>query len=135
MASMNFDEDGLLEEPCLSCDKAYVEDIWHEWCCDEKECPYDDGERFKEYIKELPSVTSTQKWIPCSEGLLPKEGECVLVCTEDGEIEKAYHTIQEWCEDGEIEWRVFETLGYSYTLDDDEVVAWMPLPKPYTESE
>lgn len=37
---MRFDEDGLLEEPCLSCDKAYVEDIWHEWCCDEKECPY-----------------------------------------------------------------------------------------------
>lgn len=38
MAKMTFDEDGLLEEPCLSCDKAYVEDIWHEWCCDEKEC-------------------------------------------------------------------------------------------------
>ncbi len=37
---MRFDEDGLLEEPCLSCDKAYVEDIWYEWCCDEKECPY-----------------------------------------------------------------------------------------------
>lgn len=40
MASMKFDEDGLLEEPCLSCDKAYVEDIWHEWCCNEKECPH-----------------------------------------------------------------------------------------------
>lgn len=37
---MRFDEDGLLEEPCLSCNKAYVEDIWYEWCCDEKECPY-----------------------------------------------------------------------------------------------
>ena len=37
---MMFDEEGLLKEPCLSCDKAYVEDIWHEWCCDEKECPY-----------------------------------------------------------------------------------------------
>ena len=37
---MRFDEDGFLEEPCLSCDKAYVEDIWHEWCCDEKERPY-----------------------------------------------------------------------------------------------
>lgn len=40
MASMNFDEDGLLEEPCLSCDKPYVEDIWYEWCCDEKECSH-----------------------------------------------------------------------------------------------
>ena len=40
MASMNFDEDGLLEEPCLSCNKAYVEDIWYEWCCDEEKCPH-----------------------------------------------------------------------------------------------
>lgn len=38
MAKMIFDEDGLLEEPCLSCDKAYAEDIWGELCCDEKEC-------------------------------------------------------------------------------------------------
>ena len=37
---MSSDEDGLLQEPCLSCDKAYVEDIWYSWCCDEKECQY-----------------------------------------------------------------------------------------------
>lgn len=39
---MIFDKDGLLEEPCLSCDKAYVEDIWNEWCCDESDyaCNY-----------------------------------------------------------------------------------------------
>lgn len=40
MAEMQFDEEGFLNEPCLSCDKAYVEDIWLEWCCDEKKCPY-----------------------------------------------------------------------------------------------
>ena len=40
MAIMSFDDEGILDEPCLSCDKAYVEDIWCEWCCDEKECPY-----------------------------------------------------------------------------------------------
>lgn len=40
MAKMAFDEEGCLEEPCLSCDKAYTEDIWYEWCCDEKECPH-----------------------------------------------------------------------------------------------
>ena len=43
MAKMNFDEEGLLDEPCFSCEKAYVEDIWYEWCCDEKECPYKEG--------------------------------------------------------------------------------------------
>lgn len=51
---MRFDEDGLLEEPCLSCDKAYVEDIWHEWCCDEKECPYTAESEGKERQKKKP---------------------------------------------------------------------------------
>jgi hypothetical protein len=36
MADMVFDEEGFLEEPCLSCDKAYIENIWYEWCCDEE---------------------------------------------------------------------------------------------------
>lgn len=40
MASMNFDEDGLLEEPCVSCNKCYIDNLFYEWCCDEKECPY-----------------------------------------------------------------------------------------------
>lgn len=40
MSKLVFDEDGLLDEPCLSCNNAYIEDIWNEWCCDKKECPY-----------------------------------------------------------------------------------------------
>ena len=40
MGRMIFDKEGLLDEPCLSCDKAYIEDIQFDWCCDEKECPY-----------------------------------------------------------------------------------------------
>ena len=37
---MNLDEYGNLEEPCLSCDKVYMEILSYEWWCDEKECPY-----------------------------------------------------------------------------------------------
>ena len=37
---MVLDEYGFLEEPCLSCDKAYTDDLFYEWWCDEKECPY-----------------------------------------------------------------------------------------------
>lgn len=40
MAYMFLDEEGLIDEPCLSCENSYIEDIWWEWCCDEKECPY-----------------------------------------------------------------------------------------------
>lgn len=38
MARMFLDEEGLIDEPCLSCENSYIEDIWWEWCCDEKEC-------------------------------------------------------------------------------------------------
>ena len=51
---MTLDEDGLLEEPCLSCDKAYIEDIWNEWCCDEKECSYI-------YIKPIKSESEDER--------------------------------------------------------------------------
>ena len=37
---MVLDEYGFLEEPCLSCDKARTDDLFYEWYCDEKECPY-----------------------------------------------------------------------------------------------
>lgn len=48
MAIMNFDEDYDLDEPCLSCKEAYIEDIWNEWCCDKKECPYKSKEGEKD---------------------------------------------------------------------------------------
>ncbi len=41
MTKMSFDEEGLLKEPCLSCDKPRLDDLFYEWYCDEKECPYD----------------------------------------------------------------------------------------------
>ena len=37
---MSFDEGYILDEPCLSCDKIYIDDTWSKWCCDEKECPH-----------------------------------------------------------------------------------------------
>lgn len=40
MARMFLDDEGLIDEPCLSCENSYIEDIWWEWCCDEKICPY-----------------------------------------------------------------------------------------------
>lgn len=39
MSRMVFDEEGLIEEPCLSCDKCYIDNLFHEWCCDEEDCP------------------------------------------------------------------------------------------------
>ncbi len=43
-----YDEDYIPEEPCLSCEKCYVENIWNEYCCDEKHCIHE-----KEYQQAL----------------------------------------------------------------------------------
>ena len=42
MPYVKMDEYGLIDEdsPCWNCENAYVEDIWFEWMCKAKECPY-----------------------------------------------------------------------------------------------
>ena len=84
-------------------------------------------ELFDRLDKELPPVTPTQKWIPCSERL-PKPGEFVdddvakyyLVQNEYGDMLVARYTHSEYWE----QIYQMEPIG-------DEVVAWMPLPKQY----
>lgn len=40
MVITNRDEDGLVNEPCLSCKNLYFEDIWGDPMCDTDDCPY-----------------------------------------------------------------------------------------------
>lgn len=40
MGWVKTDEEGLIDNPCLHCSKPYREDIWGDWCCDEK-CPHE----------------------------------------------------------------------------------------------
>ena len=40
MAIIKKDEDGLIDEPCLSCKNLYFEDIWYDPMCDVDNCPY-----------------------------------------------------------------------------------------------
>lgn len=37
-----YDEDYLPEGPCFGCEKIYIEDIWNEYCCDEKKCIHEE---------------------------------------------------------------------------------------------
>ena len=78
-----------------------------------------------EYLKELKQLREQTKWIPISERL-PNKKEEVLATTEWGEITIAERYI-------ENEWIIQE--GYN-NADDDDIIAWMPLPEPYkAESE
>jgi hypothetical protein len=71
------------------------------------------------------------KWMPCNERL-PNEFTDVLICFTDGRIDVAqltdYMDISgnpKWCHD------TTHFLGGSVSHDD--IVAWMPLPNPYTD--
>lgn len=74
-----------------------------------------DYDNFFAFLDSLPSVTPTQEWIPCSEGL-PLERHAVLVRT-------AYTTYCAYLEDGK--WYIFG----AYEREVNEVTAWTPLPK------
>jgi Protein of unknown function (DUF551). len=73
------------------------------------------------------------RWIPVTERL-PEDEVDVLIYTTDKKINKAYRRYKPWTEN-QMEWIVFETLGFGYIYDDDEVLEWMPLPKHYERSE
>ena len=47
-----YDEDYLVCEPCLSCEKSYTEDIWWETFCDEKECIH--KKEYENQMKKSP---------------------------------------------------------------------------------
>lgn len=75
-------------------------------------------------IEEAPTIEPKQgEWIPCSEGL-PDLEEYVLVTLRYGET---MIMALDW-DDGKIEWKTQEE---SLIYDDEEVIAWQPLPNPW----
>lgn len=47
-----YDDDYIVCEPCVSCEKSYIEDIWCETFCDEKECIH--KEEYEEILNKAP---------------------------------------------------------------------------------
>ena len=65
-------------------------------------------------VRKLPSAQPEPQWIPCSEKL-PENGHYYLWCSDGGNVQSDYY------------WDGFENgkkFGYN-------IIAWMPLPKPY----
>ncbi len=77
-------------------------------------------------IAQLPSAQPEQRWIPCSERL-PEEGCDVLVC------EKNYRNIYTAYYDSAYGWITFDLCKDECFWTHLDIIAWMPLPEPYTE--
>lgn len=77
-------------------------------------------EQLVEWLKELKQLGEQTRWIPVSERL-PEKYSYTLWCASSGYVRSDYFNGEFW-EDAK---------KYCY-----EVIAWMPLPKPYkAESE
>ena len=83
--------------------------------------------KFIGILEATPTIDAVGEWIPCSERL-PSENEEVLVCDKDGTMEVC--DLETFGRGVGLKWT--DKNGYECWLD---VVAWMPLPKPYGERE
>ena len=82
-------------------------------------------------IEQLPSAQPEQRWIPCSERLPDKMGDYLVTLCGNGE---PWVEIALWNETFGGRWQMvlYNDVDYS---DISNVIAWMPLPKPYQEGE
>ena len=92
-----------------------------------------DYENFVALVKSMPIVTPQQaRWIPCSERM-PEVSDHYLIqysrhiCPD--EMAVAYYSVEEAECDKNYTWE------FKPFADCKEVIAWMPLPEPYKESE
>jgi len=75
-----------------------------------------------EELDFIINLLEQTRWIPCSERL-PEKDEVVLITNKWHEVDKALYIGNE---------RFDIIINY---LQKEEVIAWMPLPEPYIESE
>lgn len=87
----------------------------------------DDFISFEELIvKQLPSVTSKARWIPCSERLPEEEEEIVLITIDSRYYPRPYVDMGFYKVETK-KWYWINTEGINPSI---KVIGWMPLPTP-----
>lgn len=92
---------------------SYCEEYRNEWCEKVVDSPHPDILRDCQYFHEAKT-----RWIPVTERLPEEEDEYLV--TIDGN--RYYATTSYWS-------KGYYTAGWQW--NDDNVIAWMPLPEPY----
>lgn len=91
---------------------------------------------YAEQIKELPSVKLAQSWTPCKEGLPKTNGRYFVTLHIYGQLDfKVDETVVKiipFFDKWRVPTHIPEWINEALT---QEVLAWMPLPKEYKESE
>lgn len=95
---------------------------------------YDNEVTAKQLIDEQPTIEPEQRWIPCSERL--PEDEYVLISKKPTNISGSKWSVAIAIRTADprsrkIQWR---DSGFG-VIQDDKVLAWMPLPEPYQKGE
>lgn len=91
-----------------------------------RNCKLLDQDQVREIINNAPTIDAVSEWIPCSERLPDERGQYLVTTYAYNDYYyvdvlsfhkgKFYSTDSEWGD-----------------MVDNDVVAWMPLPKPYGE--
>ena len=75
---------------------------------------------YAERLEQLPSAQPEPQWIPCTPDTMPSENDAYIVtCVGEG---------TKWTDVAEYSKR---HKGWRYGLHSDNIIAWMPLPKPW----
>lgn len=109
-----------------------IKDVEVAWYIDGNYTTYD-STTIMDIIEEQPKIS---EWIPCNREL-PKEGMFYNVTVFDGEdyrVEPAYYAKIGYLGQRNMKanwWTDCTSNAELIEVDDDVVVAWMPLPEPY----
>lgn len=97
----------------------------------------------KTYVEQLPPAQPELQWIPCSERLPEEENKYLCTCSSDEDDEMfvlsfhknlyAYdrYVFEQYKGTVHPGFIIYDSI---YGDDEVDVLAWMPLPKPYREN-